>query len=690
MKIRLLGVLLACVFTSLACKRDRTAPSIELISPAGTSTTDDRPAFRVRLVDESAIKPASVKMVLDGAALEVSVQGHMVTAQAPNALADGPHQLAVSAADQARNKAAATFDFNVSPVAVSLACIPQDATAPTRVRLAVRTNARVGAIRKLEWDFDGDGSVDSSEDVELDHYQDVRKAGRFEAAVKVSDHQGKTADARCAFEVKPSMPEVTASVDRTNGPAPLSVYAACSARDEDGEVAAIYWDYGNGRFRKSDNGRETHVFKKPGTYALRCKAVDDDGNETIYSAPHLEVRATKDGAPSAKLWSRLWEGPSPLEASFGVNASGDIARVVWDFDGDGEEDTPTDPEKPTYEFTHPGEFFPTVTVETSTGATARDVGHVIVRAKPTLTVSDPVVGGGRVAKVSWSLNVSTSAAVLIIDAHDEVVRTLWKADSGMGDHEASWDGRGDAGQPVADGIYYPVLEYAVADETTRYDPRAGSELERFTPERQKFCEECPFVFNSQGELLNIRFAIPAERGVSEVTAFIGENVSDTRLITLANRVPYGPGDHVIYWDGRLEDGTVPRAPNEEGFLVGLFAYELPKGAILVNHAPKITDIVVVPQRFDPLPAGHADPHTSVGFRLSEAAHVELDVVSVNSGALVASVAQNLESGNQALYWDGRDQEGQLVTSGDYRLVLRASDPSGNTSLANYTLVQIAY
>ena len=73
------------------------------------------------------------------------------------------------------------------------------------------------------------------------------------------------------------------------------------------------------------------------------------------------------------------------------------------------------------------------------------------------------------------------------------------------------------------------------------------------------------------------------------------------------------------------------------------------------------------------------------------ATVELQVYSVKTGSLLrTSSFSNVPSGDNAIFWDGKNNNGEYVDIGDYSIGLIAIDAQGNESMFRYTLVRIDY
>ena len=75
----------------------------------------------------------------------------------------------------------------------------------------------------------------------------------------------------------------------------------------------------------------------------------------------------------------------------------------------------------------------------------------------------------------------------------------------------------------------------------------------------------------------------------------------------------------------------------------------------------------------------------------DVATVELRVYSVTNSSLLRSANMGSASaGSNAVFWDGKNNNGEYVDIGDYRIGLVVTDAGGNASMFRYTLVRIDY
>ena len=227
------------------------------------------------------------------------------------------------------------------------------------------------------------------------------------------------------------------------------------------------------------------------------------------------------------------------------------------------------------------------------------------------------------ATIETTLSGGVPVRGLVRNRAGDTLRTLFDGFRPAGVHTDTWDGTDDGGFPLGHGPYFVVVEYEVGGETRTLDLTNTTGGVRYNPPRGRF----PSIFRPlEDDLLDVNFTIPAAQGASEVTAFIGLFNTDTRFVTLLERVPFGVGSHTIFWDGTAPSGGIAVAPPGDRFLYGAFGFTLSDNAIMLESAPDISGVSVDPNFFDPATPGFLtpdDPVAVVTYTLDKPADPEL-------------------------------------------------------------------
>jgi PKD repeat protein len=266
--------------------------------------------------------------------------------------------------------------------------------------------------------------------------------------------------------------------DRSTGSSPLIVEFEAGARDLDGRVTHIEWEFGDGA--RSEASNPCHTYAAPGTYEVIVRATDDEGAVTTVSFP------------------------------VSVEATGSIVSWEWEIDGPGDYLNGSTPlsQHPVFGFTDDsseGSFEVTLTIADTGGATASatrwipianvpptaEFSHAFT-GEPILPPADEVFWGGEGNHVMCAPNQpATSGVVAFTDqSFDgepwlEIASRLWEFE---GEHECreggeschtsdnphvlfSSDGEGEGGRRLFRGTRVVTLE--VWDDDSARSAKTG-------------------------------------------------------------------------------------------------------------------------------------------------------------------------------------------------------------------------
>jgi YD repeat-containing protein len=196
-----------------------------------------------------------------------------------------------------------------------------------------------GTVVKYEWDFDGNGSYETSTGSTATTTKSFPTAGNITVGLRVTDNLGGTGTTTRALTVSNRNP--TASFTATPNPVPtgtsVSLNAAASS-DPDGTIAKYEWDLdGNGSY-ETDTGataNTTKTFATAGNVTVGLRVTDNLGG-TATSSKSITVQ---NRAPVASLTAT----PNPvtvnavasLSASGSSDPDGTVVKYEWNFDGNG-------------------------------------------------------------------------------------------------------------------------------------------------------------------------------------------------------------------------------------------------------------------------------------------------------------------------------------------------------------------
>ncbi len=134
--------------------------------------------------------------------------------------------------------------------------------------------------------------------------------------------------------IEPNWPPIAAFSHAPASPTTTDIVEfADESSDEDGQIAAWLWDFGDGE--KSEAQSPEHRYSHSGTYAVTLVVIDDRSKASEPQELNIEVLNSK---PMALF---ICEPKKPrmgvetmLDASGSVDTDGHITSYDWDFDGD--------------------------------------------------------------------------------------------------------------------------------------------------------------------------------------------------------------------------------------------------------------------------------------------------------------------------------------------------------------------
>jgi PKD repeat protein len=678
---------------------DDTPPDVSITSPVNGEMIDTTtPTITVTFDDaQTGIDLSSFQLLVNGADVTgaTKVKEASATYTPVVDLPGGENEVTVRIADNAGNLAEAVSLFNISIFRAIADCGPTLGTAPLTVTYRSRGIFTEGSIVRYRWDRDGNGSYDTYDTVPRDYSYTFNSPGAYNAVLEVQNNLGQIATDVCPISVELERPTVTASATPSNGSVPLEVTFICQGQSPNGPIVLWEWDLdGNGAYEYSSSvsGTTTSSYDTVGEYPVTCRVTDSVGMSGVSGVIDTTVRPRPEGSPSVTATATPTSGFAPLVVNFNgsVIDDGVIVLYEWDFDGDGVYDySSTTSAAISHTYQSAGIFAATLRVTDDVGLSSLDAIAIDVDVTASLSIADDTFlpDIGETATVATSVSGTVQTRLHIRDNRGVYVRTLVDEQRTAGTYSDVWDGRNDAGDLLPDGDYYAILEYDVGGETRLIDLTYTTGGVRYNPPRTSL----PSRFDPyENDPLPITFTVPANQGASEILAFVGLFYTNTRLVTLLDREPFGVGTHTIYWDGLLPDGSLAVPPPGDTFLFGIWGYTLPNNAIYLSSAPHISNFAVHPTLHSPARDGSRP--LQVTFDLDKDSDMELSVENLATGRLVFTgrYPGYTAGAGKVLEWSGLNSNGFLPDKGEYRLALTAIDSSSGTSITRYILLRIFY
>ena len=296
------------------------------------------------------------------------------------------------------------------------------------------TNLSEGDLTSYEWDFNGDGVIDSTSPNPPAYT--YNSAGDFRPRLIGHTSEGEAFAHRAVVSVDaPEEPYAYFDVSPDFGEAPLTV---TFINESEGVISEYRWDFnGDGVIDSTSPNPPAYTYTDAGEFEPRLTVIGPGG----ISQPEIMYVTVDPPEEPYALFSMLpSSGESPLTVTFVNHSEGTITDYRWDFDNDGVIDS-TVANPPPQVFDIVGEYEVSLVVEGPGGISEPEINYVMVNAPP-----EPVA--------SFTTNVTSGYAPLEVTFTDTSTGNIT---------EYHWDFDGDG---VVDSTLAnpPPFEYTDADE----------------------------------------------------------------------------------------------------------------------------------------------------------------------------------------------------------------------------------
>jgi parallel beta-helix repeat protein len=282
-----------------------------------------------------------------------------------------------------------------APVAVFTAT-PTSGTAPLTVNF---TDQSTGTVSSYAWDFNNDGTIDSTEQNPIYTYA---AAGSYAVNLTVSNADGSDSEEKTGY-VKvtgssPGKPVAAFSASPASGKTPLTV----AFTDKSSNMPTKWkWSFGDGASSTIQNPK--HKYSKAGKYTVILTVTNAKGSNTVTETDYIKVIAK----PVANFNSSITSGKAPLNVVFTDTSTGTASSWIWDF-GDGSKSFV---ENPTHKYSKAGTYTVNLTVKNAAGSnTVTKTEHIKVTAKPAANFTSSVTSGKAPLNVKFT-DTSTGTPV---------------------------------------------------------------------------------------------------------------------------------------------------------------------------------------------------------------------------------------------------------------------------------------
>ncbi len=250
------------------------------------------------------------------------------------------------------------------------------------------TDASSGNISSYSWDFDNDGTVDSTEQNPVHTYT---AAGNYTVNLTVSNADGSDSEVKTDYimvsEPLPNAPVANFTATPTSGTAPLTVNFTDQST---GTVSSYSWDFNNDGNVDSTEQSPSYTYGTAGTYTVNLTVIGPGGSDSEVKTGYVKVTVSSPGKPVAAFSASPASGKTPLTVTFTDTSTGTPTKWKWSF-GDGASSTIQNPK---HKYSKAGKYTVILTVTNAKGSnTVTETDYIKVIAKPVANFTSSVTSG---------------------------------------------------------------------------------------------------------------------------------------------------------------------------------------------------------------------------------------------------------------------------------------------------------
>ncbi|AKB52189.1 cell surface protein [Methanosarcina barkeri str. Wiesmoor] len=280
-----------------------------------------------------------------------------------------------------------------APVA-NFTATPTSGNAPLTVNF---TDQSTGNISSYAWDFDNDGTVDSTEQNPIYTYS---VAGTYTVNLTVSNEDGNDSEVKTEYiivsELLPGAPVANFTVNKTSGKAPLDVQFTDAST---GNISSYAWDFDNDGTIDSNEQSPLYTYASAGTYTVNLTVANANGNDSEVKTGYIKVSSQSSVKPVAEFSASPTSGKTPLKVKFTDTSTGSPTSWFWKF-GDGSKSFH---QNPVHKYSKAGTYTVNLTVKNAKGKnTVTKTEYIKVITKPVANFSANPTSGKTPLKVKFT------------------------------------------------------------------------------------------------------------------------------------------------------------------------------------------------------------------------------------------------------------------------------------------------
>ena len=281
-----------------------------------------------------------------------------------------------------------------------------------------------GAVGSRQWDFDNNGSVDSTE---RNPSWTFTEPGNYTVTLTVFDKDGASDEYSLEIAVAESTPTAAFSASPQSGQPSLEVtFTDASTVCGTESITQWEWDFDSDGNIDSTEQNPSHSFNAAGYYTVTLTVTDADGNsDTRISQNYIYV---SDEEP-VSVPGGPYTGTEGEQIHFDGSGSydpngGNISQYSWDFDNDGTPDSTTASGSVQHTYAQDGTYTASLTVTDEAGLEGTNTATVSVED------TDPVADF--IVDVSSGMAPFTATFTDLTTSHDGITSYIWDFGDGTG------------------------------------------------------------------------------------------------------------------------------------------------------------------------------------------------------------------------------------------------------------------
>jgi PKD repeat protein len=263
-------------------------------------------------------------------------------------------------------------------------------------------------------------------------------------------------NAGLALQPVPVAPTAAFAGTSTTGCGPLEVAFTDLST---GDISGWSWDFGDAAIDSVQH--PVHVYEQPGVYGVTLTVTGPAGTDTLTRSGFVTV-----GRPVVAAFGVAVTQETPaLTVEFTDESTGDATYWLWDF-GDATTDTV---QNPTHVYANPGSYTVTLVVGNSCAEDRLTLIDAVVARSISATDDGPPARFhlaqnvpnpfNPLTTISFDLARPSDVTLQVHDLQGRLVRTLLRGETvEQGRSSIVWNGKSDAGQQVAAGVYFYSIQ----------------------------------------------------------------------------------------------------------------------------------------------------------------------------------------------------------------------------------------